>query len=117
VGAEPPRDGLGNGRALISGNENSNYGCRACGCNFCIGIHYYIVGNSVKEVDLHGVRHRDVYAMLEKLCVAGDVPFIVITGKSAAMKTVVESAVAAFGLHAKEKLGNSGRLIISEESR
>jgi len=68
----------------------------------------------VKEVDLHGVRHRDVYAVLEKLCVAGDLPFIVITGKSATMKTVVENAVAAFGLHAKEKLGNSGRLIISE---
>tara|TARA_R100000008_G_scaffold76700_1_gene56717 strand:- start:871 stop:1083 length:213 start_codon:yes stop_codon:yes gene_type:complete len=68
----------------------------------------------VKVIDLHGVRHKDVYGLLEKPCINDDIPFAVITGKSDTMKKIVTQIVATFGLHTKEKLGNSGRLIICE---
>jgi len=68
----------------------------------------------VKVIDLHGIRHKDVYGLLEKPCVEDDIPFVVITGKSNTMKKIVTQIVATFGLHTKEKLGNSGRLIICE---
>lgn len=68
----------------------------------------------MKVVDLHGVRHKDVYGLLEKPCIDDDIPFVVITGKSDTMKKIVTEIVGTFGLHTKEKLGNSGRLIICE---
>ena len=68
----------------------------------------------MKVVDLHGVRHKDVYGLLEKPCIDDDIPFVVITGKSDTMKKIVTEIVGLFGLHTKEKLGNSGRLIICE---
>ena len=68
----------------------------------------------MKVIDLHGIRHKDVYGLLEKPCVDDDIPFVVITGKSDTMKKIVTQIVATFGLHTKEKLGNSGRLIVCE---
>lgn len=68
----------------------------------------------MKVVDLHGVRYGDVYGILEKLCIEGDYPFVVITGKSNTMKTVVQKVVATFGLYTQEKLGNDGRVIVCE---
>ena len=68
----------------------------------------------MKVIDLHGVRHKDVYGLLEKFCVEDDVPFIVVTGKSDTMKKIVTQIAATFGLYTREKLGNSGRLIICE---
>jgi len=68
----------------------------------------------MKVVDLHGVRHKDVYGLLEKPCVDDDVPFIVVTGKSNTMKKIVIEIVATFGLYAREKLDNSGRLVVYE---
>ena len=69
---------------------------------------------AMKVIDLHGVRHEDVYRKLEKPCIEGETPFIVVTGKSDTMKRVVAEVVETFGLFAKEKLGNSGRLIVCE---
>ena len=43
----------------------------------------------MKVVDLHGLRHRDVYGALEKLCTEEDIPFVVITGNSSSMKRIV----------------------------
>ena len=68
----------------------------------------------MKVVDLHGVRYGDVYGMLENLCIEGEYPFIVVTGKSDTMKSVVKKVVSTFGLHTREKLGNNGRLIVCE---
>ena len=68
----------------------------------------------MKVIDLHGVRHKDVYYMLEKPCSQGDVPFTVITGQSTTMKKIVTQIVGTFGLHAREKMGNAGRLIVCE---
>ena len=68
----------------------------------------------MKVIDLHNVRHKDVYGLLEKPCINDDIPFTVITGKSDTMKKIVTQIVATFGIHTKEKLGNSGRLIVCE---
>ena len=68
----------------------------------------------MKVIDLHNVRHKDVYGLLEKPCINDDIPFTVITGKSDTMKKIVTQIVATFGLPTKEKLGNSGRLIVCE---
>ena len=69
----------------------------------------------MKIIDLHGVRHKDVYGLIERPCVNGEIPFVVITGKSNTMKRIVSQIVATFGLHTKEKLGNTGRLIVCED--
>ena len=69
----------------------------------------------MKEIDLHGVRHRDVYKLLEKYYMAGDVPFVVITGKSNTMKKIVVTIAGTFGLQTREKLGNDGRLVVYED--
>lgn len=66
----------------------------------------------MKVIDLHGIRHKDVYYKLEKPCINGDLPFTVITGHSSTMKKIVTEIVAAFGFSAHEKLGNRGRLIV-----
>ena len=71
----------------------------------------------MKVVDLHGIRHKDVYHALEKYCVDDDFPFVVITGKSKTMKNIVSEIVKNFGLQTHEKLGNAGRLIICEGRR
>ena len=68
----------------------------------------------MKVIDLHGVRHKDVYGMIEKPCLEDDIPFVVVTGKSDTMKKIVTQIVATFGLHTKERLGNSGRLVVCE---
>ena len=68
----------------------------------------------MRVIDLHGVRHKDVYGLLEKPCINDDIPFIVITGNSSTMKKIVTQIVATFGLHTKERLGNSGRLVVCE---
>ena len=68
----------------------------------------------MKVIDLHGVRYRDIYHMIEEPCVQADIPFIVITGKSKNMKKIVTEIVSTFGLSAREKLGNDGRMVICE---
>lgn len=65
-------------------------------------------------IDLHGIRHKDVYYKLERPCVDGELPFIVVTGHSSTMKKIVEQIVSSFGLEVQEKLGNSGRLIVCQ---
>lgn len=67
-------------------------------------------------IDLHGVRYRDVYGMLEKHCINGEIPFVVITGDSTTMKYIVSEIVKQFGLLIRDKLGNNGRVIIYEKN-
>jgi len=67
-------------------------------------------------IDLHGIRYRDVYGMLEKHCINGEVPFVVITGDSTTMKDIVCEIVKQFGLLTEDKLGNTGRVIIYEKN-
>ena len=69
----------------------------------------------MKVIDLHGVRHKDVYGLLEKSCADDDIPFVVITGNSNTMKKIVTQIVATFGLGTREKLGNTGRLIVCQQ--
>ena len=69
---------------------------------------------SMVTIDLHGVRYRDVYGKLEKVCVNGDTPFVVITGESSTMKDIVSQVTRQFGLFIEDKLGNDGRVIVYE---
>ena len=69
---------------------------------------------SMVTIDLHGVRYRDVYQRLEKHCIKGEVPFVVITGQSSTMKTIVSQIAAQFGFFIEDKLGNEGRVIVYE---
>ena len=50
----------------------------------------------MKIIDLHGVRHKDVYGLLERSCTDGDIPFVVITGKSNIMKKIVMQIINTF---------------------
>ncbi len=68
----------------------------------------------MKIIDLHGVRHKDVYYALEKPCTNGDLPFTVITGNSDTMKKIVVQIVKTFGLEARDHISSSARLIICE---
>ena len=72
------------------------------------------VEDIMKVVDLHGLRYGDVYGALEKLCTEGEIPFVVITGKSVSMKRVVSEIVKTFDLCATEQLGNAGRVVVCE---
>ena len=69
---------------------------------------------SMVTIDLHGVRYRDVYQRLEKHCIKGEVPFVVITGQSSTMKTIVSQIAEQFGYFIEDKLGNEGRVIVYE---
>ncbi len=69
---------------------------------------------SMVTIDLHGVRYRDVYQRLEKHCIKGEVPFVVITGQSSTMKTIVSQIAEQFGFFIEDKLGNDGRVIVYE---
>ena len=69
---------------------------------------------SVKTIDLHGVRHKDVSDVLCRCCSEYDIPFVVITGKSSQMKRIVSAVVEQFALSMTESLGNSGRVIVDE---
>ena len=61
-------------------------------------------------INLHGVRHKDVYGMLERKCINDEIPFIVITGKSNVMKRIVIQIIKNFGLEVHEELNNNGEL-------
>ena len=67
----------------------------------------------MNTIDLHGVRYKDVYSLLQSSC-EGDVPFVVITGHSNSMKKIVTEIVATFGLYVYENPTNIGRLVICE---
>ena len=69
---------------------------------------------SMVTIDLHGVRYRDVYQRLEKHCIKGEVPFVVNTGQSITMKTIVSQIAEQFGFFIEDKLGNEGRVIVYE---
>ncbi len=71
----------------------------------------------MQVIDLHGARYRDVYGLLEPSCIHSEVPFEIITGKSSTMKNIVSEIVRKFNLQAREKMGNSGTLVIYENKR
>ena len=67
-------------------------------------------------IDLHGVRYRDVYGKLERVCMNADTPFVVITGNSKTMKDIVAQVAQQFGFSIEDKLGNKGRVVVYEKS-
>jgi hypothetical protein len=68
----------------------------------------------MKEIDLHGTRHKDVPDQLIQAIVYDPTPFVVITGQSSEMKRIVVETVSKFKLTAREDIGNPGRMIVDE---
>jgi len=68
----------------------------------------------METVDLHGVKHREVFMKLSKHCVDYNGNFIVITGNSSQMKKIVKAIVDSFGLKIRESINNPGRIIVYE---
>ena len=66
------------------------------------------------SIDLHGVRYKDVAAILERACSELDVPFVVITGNSPDMKRQVSSVCASFNLSVRDTINNPGRVLVYE---
>ena len=65
-------------------------------------------------IDLHGIRHKDVSDIITRHCVNGDVPFVVITGKSPQMKRIVSAIAREFGMTVRDTINNPGRVIVND---
>lgn len=68
----------------------------------------------MKQLDLHGVSHRDLSRELDGFFTDPNLPLVVITGNSKRMKELVTQIASQYNLKAKEAMANSGRLIIYE---
>ena len=70
------------------------------------------------EIDLHGLKHREVEYTLESLLISyynlGSFPIRVITGHSHKMKKLLSTAVVNQKFTMKEELHNSGATIVYE---
>lgn len=67
------------------------------------------------KIDLHGLRHEQVAAILIDACSKHKTPFIVVTGHSRKMKSIVENVVDKyFNLKVREMISNEGCLIVEE---
>lgn len=70
----------------------------------------------MEKIDLHGIRYKDVTRILENACSRLEIPFVVITGNSPAMKMEVARVCAGFGLSVRDTIDNPGRVLIYETS-
>ena len=70
------------------------------------------------EIDLHGLKHREVEYTLESLLISyynlDSFPIRVITGHSHKMKKLLSTAVDNQKFTMKEELHNSGAIIVYE---
>jgi hypothetical protein len=66
----------------------------------------------MKKIDMHGMRHENVADVLARACSSYETPFIVVTGRSILMKSIVADAVSPFGLKIRDHIGNPGRVIV-----
>ena len=70
------------------------------------------------EIDLHGLKHKEVEDTLESLLVSyynlGSFPVRVITGHSHKMKRLLSTAVVNQKFTMKEELHNGGATIVYE---
>ena len=70
------------------------------------------------EIDLHGLKHREVEYTLESLLISyynlGSFPIRVITGHSHIMKKLLNTAVDNQKFTMREEVYNSGAIIVYE---
>jgi|TARA_R110001583_G_scaffold16234_5_gene66147 hypothetical protein len=71
----------------------------------------------MQTIDLHGISHDDVTDIIIKACSEHEIPFIVITGKSARMKRIVSFAAKKFNLEVRDTIDNPGRVVIDDAPR
>ena len=70
----------------------------------------------MKKIDMHGIRHVNVADVLAEACSSYETPFVVVTGRSILMKSVVAEAVTPFGLRVRDHVTNPGRVIVYDAS-
>ncbi len=70
----------------------------------------------MQKIDMHGIRHGKVADVLADACSSYNIPFVVVTGRSILMKSVVAEAVAPFGLFIRDHITNPGRVIVYEKA-
>ena len=70
--------------------------------------------STMKTIDLHGIKHREVSDIMTRCCNEYDTPFIVITGKSSQMKRIVSAIAESLGFQARDSINNPGRLVIDD---
>jgi len=72
----------------------------------------------VVEIDLHGLKHKEVEDTLESMLVSyynmGNFPIRVITGHSHKMKRLLSTAVDNQKFSMREEVHNSGAIIVYE---
>jgi DNA-nicking Smr family endonuclease len=72
----------------------------------------------VVEIDLHGLKHKEVEDTLESMLVSyynlGNFPIRVITGHSLIMKKILNTAVDNQRFNTREEVHNSGATIVYE---
>lgn len=68
----------------------------------------------MKTIDLHGVKHKDVFMHLIEAVNQWETPFVVITGNSDLMKKEVTEILSQFDLSTRDAIDNPGRLIVYE---
>ncbi len=68
----------------------------------------------MKAIDLHGIKHENVKDTIINACATLDIPFLVITGRSGSMKSLVASAAQTMGLSVRDTIDNPGRVIVYE---
>lgn len=68
----------------------------------------------MKQIDLHGTKHAQVFDIISNACSQYETPFIVVTGRSILMKAQVAEAVQPFGLKIRDHINNPGRVVVYE---
>jgi|TARA_R110000824_G_scaffold219638_1_gene406611 hypothetical protein len=71
----------------------------------------------MKRLDLHGIRHEEVEALVYNFLFSNDLPVKVITGKSEPMQKIVKKIVGENGMgwHYERSI-NFGCLIVTNSS-
>lgn len=73
--------------------------------------------NKNNNLDLHGVRHKDVPREVDKFVgshlMGGSKSVIIITGNSEEMKRIVGVTLSDYGLDYTERWGNNGEITVS----
>jgi hypothetical protein len=67
---------------------------------------------TMKELDLHGLKHYDVTDVVENFVLMTDAPFRIITGKSDRMKELVETLLKKHHFQFYTPAHNSGEIIV-----
>jgi hypothetical protein len=70
----------------------------------------------MEVLDLHGIRHADVEAIVEDFVCAEEPPFEIITGNSFEMHSIVNGVLSRYGLEIfRNNPNNMGSMVVIEK--